>query len=139
MRESRLQRDGLFGFLTAVFVAALVRGVLGASTSAGRITVAAVFGAIIALIIVVWVFMVRHPALIEVDYESIRYVSGSRRPDKVLYAARGRDLRIVSHRNGRTAAVSLVQVASGEDVALRLFSRKAIRDTVQQYGWQLSP
>jgi hypothetical protein len=44
VRQSRLQRDGLFGVLIAVFLLALVRGYPQAQTAAGRIAVVAFTG-----------------------------------------------------------------------------------------------
>ena len=40
VRQSRLQRDGLFGGLVAVFLVALVRGYAGAQTVTGRVALA---------------------------------------------------------------------------------------------------
>jgi hypothetical protein len=44
VRQSRLQRDGLFGGLLAVFALAFARGYPGAQTAAGRIAVTAFVG-----------------------------------------------------------------------------------------------
>jgi len=46
IRPSRLQRDGLFGALLAIFVLVFVRGFAGATTTGGRIAVAVVIGGI---------------------------------------------------------------------------------------------
>ena len=51
VRESRAQRDGLFGGLVAIFVLAFARGMAGAQTSAGRIAVAIFTTAVIAILV----------------------------------------------------------------------------------------
>jgi len=45
VRPSKLQRDGLFGALIAVFVLAMVRGLTGAASGGGRIAVVVFTGA----------------------------------------------------------------------------------------------
>jgi hypothetical protein len=54
VRQSRLQRDGLFGTLIAVFGLALARGYTGAHTSTGRIAVAVFVCTVTAALIWGW-------------------------------------------------------------------------------------
>ena len=48
LRPGRPQRDGLFGGLIVIFVLALVRGLAGAQTSAGRVAVIVFVALVIA-------------------------------------------------------------------------------------------
>lgn len=54
LHESVFARDGLYGLLSLVVGAALVRGVAGAATTAGLIAVAIVFGALPSASSTVW-------------------------------------------------------------------------------------
>lgn len=64
--QSRARRDVMFGTLLVVFAVALVRGVTGASTTAGEVAVTAVMGLILSVIAVAWVRAILHPAHLEI-------------------------------------------------------------------------
>jgi len=61
----------IFGFLSVVFAAALVRGQMGAETDAGRISVDLVLGFLTVGTIAAWWWMSRHPARLEISREKI--------------------------------------------------------------------
>src|SRR3954467_9565613 len=55
VRESAVQRDGLFAFLLVAFTAAVVRGAIGATTTTGRVVVLVIFGGLSIGTLLVWV------------------------------------------------------------------------------------
>jgi hypothetical protein len=55
IRPSRLQRDGLFGTLVAVFVLAFALGFPGAATTGGRIAIAVFTGGVTAMLLWGWI------------------------------------------------------------------------------------
>jgi hypothetical protein len=71
VKQSAAARDGLFGFLLAFLVAALVRGLIGAQTTAGRIAVATIFGASVVLMAWGWLNLRRGHTRLEVSVERV--------------------------------------------------------------------
>jgi hypothetical protein len=72
--EDRRQIGFLFGFLILVFAVALVRGVAGAQTTAGR-AAAGVFCAVVLVVLMAGLIsLLRRPARLEVSADEIRFV-----------------------------------------------------------------
>lgn len=59
--ERRVQASIVFAFLVVAFALALFRGVTGAQTSAGRVAVVIVFGALLVVLIAGWIRWGRSP------------------------------------------------------------------------------
>jgi hypothetical protein len=59
LRQSRVQRDGLFGALTAAFLVALARGYAGAQTTTGRVVVIVFVSVVTAVLVLGWVRLIR--------------------------------------------------------------------------------
>ena len=135
VRESRLQRDGVYGFLTLAFIAALVRGVLGATTSGGTVGAGVVFGVLIVVVVAGWVRAIRSPDRLEVSASLIRYVPASGAPRQVSRQG-GDELRFVTKRAGRLAFPSLFQSATATTLPLRWFTHAAVRTACESKGWR---
>jgi hypothetical protein len=136
VRESRATRDGLFGFLTLAFAVALVRGLIGASTTTGRIAVAVIIGGVLVALVVVWIVAIRNPHVLEVTDDEIRYVTPSGKGDWKMGKAKGDEVQFVARQAGRVAMLYLYQPASGVREPLRLFTRKPVRAGVEAHGWR---
>jgi hypothetical protein len=63
----------LWGFLTVVFAAALVRGHFGGPLTTGRIVADVVCGTLLAGSIAAWVWFRRHPARLEITPEALEF------------------------------------------------------------------
>ena len=134
---SRVQRDGLFGFLTAVVAVALARGVVGADSTGGRVAITIVFGGLLVLILVGWIRLVRRADRLEVSAESVRYISGSGKETHIIIRADGPDLRFVARGAGRFSFLALQQAATGALIPLHLFARRPVTAACEQSGWRM--
>ncbi len=79
----------LFGFLSLAAAVALARGIFDAQTTAGRVTVAVIFGILLVVFITDWIVAIRRPARLEVTEDAIR-VRAAQWPGVQLVAPVGR-------------------------------------------------
>ncbi len=137
LRQSRAQRDGLFGGLAAVFVVALWRGFTGAQTSAGRVAVVAFCGLVLTGLTVLWVRCARRPSRLEVTSQVITYVDpqGKRR---TLASAPGGELVFTTLGSGRYRSRALTIRGSGTVIPLPFFSAREVRRECTTRGWQFA-
>src|SRR4051794_4044244 len=96
VRESAGQRDGLFAFLTLVFAAALVRGLLGARTTGGQVAVAVIMVGVLVLVVVLWMSRRGAAESLEIPADSITLRRPKTDGDQVLRPAAGSRLRFTS-------------------------------------------
>jgi hypothetical protein len=134
VRQSSLQRDGLFGGLVAVFLLALVRGLAGAQTSGGRIAVVAFVCLVVAGLTTLWVRTVTRPCRLEVTPESITLVD-SRGGVRTLSRESGGELRLVRIGSGRYRQTGMTVGGSGIVLPLPFFSIKHVRLQTAAAGW----
>jgi cytochrome c biogenesis protein CcdA len=137
--ESRRQVSFLFGFLTVAMAAALIRGVIGAQTTAGRVAVAVIFGVLLVVFLIGWAVSARRPAHLEITEDSIRYVTGNGRVT-ALSRQQGDELRFISRPAGRIWTLGLTVTPGPGPVLtpLTFFSRKAVRQACQARGWRFA-
>lgn len=136
VRESRLQRDGLFGGLVAVFVLAFFRGFAGAHTGTGRIAVTIFTTAIIAVLTIGWISIANRRSRLEISRATISYVSKNR--DRlVLSRLAGNQLRIVPG-SGRYRRPGLAIDGADLVLPLGLFSIRAVKQACQSKGWEFA-
>jgi hypothetical protein len=143
VRESRVQRDGLFGFLSVAFAVALARALAESRPPAVLVVL---FSALVVFVLATWWFMRRHPDRLEVSADRIRYVTtatGNRarttRPDFVR--ADGGEVQFSIGGGGgpyRYRTLRLTQVATSHTWELRFFTRKPIAAACRQRGWRVS-
>jgi len=137
VRESRAQRDGLFGGLVAIFVLAFARGIAGAETSAGRIAVTVFTTAVIAILVSGWIMIVRRRSRLEISRATISYVS--RRTDRLVLSREAGDrLQIVHLGSGRYRRAGLAIDGSDQVLPLGLFSVRQVRQACQSKGWEFA-
>ena len=134
---SRLQRDGLFGFLTLAMGAALVRGLIGAGSTSGRLLVGVIFGGALLLVTAGWLRVVRRAEHLDISDTEVRLVSGDGSRPRVIQRASGEQLRFVARSAGRVTLFGLYQPGSDTTLLLQLFSRKAVEAALLAHGWQL--
>lgn len=136
VRPSRAQRDGLAALLLLAFGFALVRGLIGAETTIGRVAVGVIFGGVVLMILAGWLRLVRRPDLLEVSDEEIRYAPSSGREHPIIPRDHGETLRFVARSAGRLSFLALSQPGSGTMLALHLFSRKSVQAACEAHGWR---
>ena len=134
LRQSRLQRDGLFGGLTAVFLVALVRGYAGAQTATGRIVAVVFVSVVTAALVVGWVRLIRRPCRLQISSQEITFVDG-RGATRVLSRRSGDQLRLVSLGGGRYRQVGLTIQGAGTVLPLPFFSVKEVKRRCRAAGW----
>jgi hypothetical protein len=137
VRQSRLQRDGLFGVLIAVFGLALARGYTGAHTSTGRIAVAVFVCAVTAALVWAWVRLIGRPGRLEISGQAITFVDGQG-AQRVLSRLPGGQLRIVALGAGRYRQPGLTIEGTGTVIPLPFFSKKDVRRQCLAAGWSFA-
>jgi len=137
VRESRVQRDGLFGGLVAIFVLAFARGFTGAQTSDGRIAVTIFSAAVISLLVTGWIVIVSRRSRLEISRATISYVT--RRSDRLVLSRRaGGRLRIVRLGSGRYRRPGLTIDGSDQALPLGLFSVRKVKQACMAKGWEFA-
>jgi hypothetical protein len=136
--QSRARRDGLFGGLAAVFAVALVRGLIGASTAAGRIAAGVIIGLVLLVLVVGWLRALLRPAHLEISAALIHYAGGQggSRPD--LSRDNGQEVGVYWRRAGRGSSLYLQQPATGVHWSLPYFSAKAVAQACRDCGWAVN-
>jgi hypothetical protein len=132
---SRLQRDGLFGFLVAVFVLAFVLGLRGAATTGGRIAVSAFAGCVTMVLLWGWIRLIRRPSHLEISPETVTLVE----PDgkrTTLSRASGDEITVTATGGGRYRQRALTIVGSGAVLPLGFFDLREIQRQCVASGWQ---
>jgi hypothetical protein len=135
LRESAVRRDGLFGGLLVVFALALVRGVIGASTTSGRIAVVVIFGALVLAIFFGWRARRRRTNWLDVSAD--RIVLRDSTPVAVGQLVRASDDRltfvVVGPVNARTLTLTIR--GGSERLPLQFFKKQRVRELCVAYGW----
>jgi len=134
LRQSRLQRDGLFGGLIAVFLVALVRGYPGAQTSTGRIVLVAFVSVVTVALAVGWVRLIRRPYRLEISSQTITLVDG-KGATRTLSRRSGDELRLVSLGSGRYRQYGLTIQGADTVLPLPFFSAKQVKRQCRAAGW----
>ena len=134
LRQSRVQRDGLFGGLIAVFLIALVRGYTGAQTATGRVVVVVFVSVLTAAFAVGWVRLIRRPYRLEISSQTITLVDGQG-VTRVLSRRSGDELRLVSLGSGRYRQYGLTIQGADTVLPLPFFSAKQVRRQCRAAGW----
>ncbi len=137
IRQSKLQRDGLFGILLILLAVAMYRGEAGASSSGGRIAIAVIGGAIAVGLIWAWVRMITRPSLLEMSADAVTLVQpgGERR---TLSRAAGNEIVVIVTGGGRYRRPALTIAGSGVVLPLGFFDLNTIQRQCQADGWQFT-
>jgi hypothetical protein len=134
LHQSRLQRDGLFGALIAVFLVALVRGYTGAQTTTGRVVLVVFVSVVTAALAVGWVRLIRRPCRLEISSQTITFVGG-KGATRVLSRRSGDELKLVSLGSGRYRQYGLTIQGADTVLPLPFFSAKQVKRQCRAAGW----
>jgi hypothetical protein len=137
VRQSRLQRDGLFGALVAVFLVALARGYPHAQTSTGRVVLVVFVTVVTAALVVAWARLIRRPCRLEITGQAVTFVDG-RGAARVLSRDQGDQLRVVRLGSGRYRQPGLAIAGSGTAIPLPFFSVREVRRQCVAAGWSFA-
>jgi hypothetical protein len=137
VKESKVQRDGLFGLLTSVCVVALARGVHGASTTGGAIAAGTFFSLMIIGLVLVWRLVRRQGNRLLVSTDSIALASGAGTDPKRLQRAASDQIRFVVRGSGRYRYTALEGGADGVSLNIQFFNRTKVRDACVARGWHI--
>jgi hypothetical protein len=129
--------------LAAFFVFALIRGYLGAATTAGRIGVIIFTGTCIALFLWAAVYMLTHRPTMSISASQITWAKATTARTKVagpqvlvLERSAGQDLMFVTWRRGnRTYANGLTIAGTGTTLPIRIFNPNQVRQACRAKGW----
>ena len=137
VRQSRPQRDGLFGALVAVFLIALVRGYPHAQTATGRVVLVVFVAAVTAALVLAWARLIRHPCRLEISRQAVTFVDG-RGATRVLSRDLGDQLRVVRLGGGRYRQPGLTIAGAGTAIPLPFFSMREVRRQCLAAGWSFA-
>ena len=137
VRQSRLQRDGLFGALVAVFLVALARGYPHAQTTTGRFVLVVFVAVVTAALVVAWVRLIRRPCHLEISGQAVRFVD-ERGATQVLSRGQGEQLKVVSLGGGRYRRPGLTIAGTGTVIPLPFFSVREVRRQCLAAGWSFA-
>jgi len=139
IKQSSASRDGFFGLLEATFVVALVRGAMGASTTAGRIAAIVFTGAIIVGWGLLWRFQWRHRSRLEIADGAIAKVDHAV-PDHPLVIDRssGDELYFFIGNGRYNIFPVLVSRSSGAKLSLAYYSKKPVQAACVAHGWRFT-
>lgn len=137
VRQSRLQRDGLFGALVAVFLVALARGYPHAQTTTGRVVLVVFVATVTAALVLAWIRIVRRPCRLEISRQAVTLVDGRGAP-RVLSRDQGDQLRVISLGGGRYRRPGLAIAGAGTSIPLPFFSVREVRRQCLAAGWSFA-
>jgi hypothetical protein len=137
VRQSRLQRDGLFCALVAVFLIALARGYPHAQTAAGRVVLVVFVAVVTAALVVAWARLIRHPSRLEISRQAVTLVDG-RGEARALSRDLGDQLRVVRVGGGRYSRRGLAIAGAGTTIPLLFFSVREVRRQCLAAGWSFA-
>lgn len=137
LRPGRLQRDGLFGGLIVIFVLALVRGLAGAQTSAGRVAVIVFAALVIAGLLAAWIVQLARPSRLEITAQAVTLVD-ARGKRTTLSREAGDELKVVISGGGRYRRRGLTIAGSGTVIPLGFFSLTQVQRAATAAGWRLT-
>src|SRR5258706_14155139 len=126
IRPSRAQRDGLFGALIVVFIAAFARGFPGAATTGGRVAVAVFTGGMTALLLWGWIRLIRRPSHLEISPAAVTLVEPGRRRT-TLSRAPGDGIIVTALGGGRCRREPVPTTASATWLPLRCLTLARIQ------------
>jgi hypothetical protein len=127
--------DVLWGFLTVVSAAALLRGHFGGSATSTKIVIDLAFGVLLAGSIGAWIWFRRHPAKLEITPEAVAFrhrgQSGSTR-----LVGPG-ELYVYTTFIGGTDRLNFLKVTgSDEAILLTMFDHDEVRAACRASGWR---
>jgi hypothetical protein len=128
----------LWGFLSVVFAAALVRGHLGMS-GAGRVAVDAVFAVLVAGSLGAWVWSRRHPAHLEIGPDAIVLVHRGRPRTTTLPRTSGELYVRTTLVGGKHPVHFLKTPGCDAAIDLQMFDRRELEDACSAAGWRFVP
>jgi HAMP domain-containing protein len=137
LRPGRLQRDGLFGGLIVIFVLALVRGLAGAQTSAGRVAVIVFAALVIAGLLAAWIVQLARPSRLEITAQAVTLVDARGKRTTLSHEA-GDELKVVISGGGRYRRRGLTIAGSGTVIPLGFFSLTQVQRAATAAGWRLT-
>jgi len=139
IKQSSAAREGLFGVIEAAFVLALIRGAIGASTTAGRIAAIVFMGAIAVGWGLLWRAQWRHRSRLEIGDDAIAKVDHAD-PDHPLVIDRssGDELYFFVGRGRYNTFPVLVSRSTGVKFSLAYYSRKPVQAACVAHGWRFT-
>ena len=129
--------DLMWGFLTVVFAAALVRGHAGAGSTGAPTAIDLIFGVLTAGSIAAWVWFRRHPARLEVTPEAVVFAHSGQRGATRL--APPGELSIRTKLMGGKNPVQFLELA-GTDLRIPMatFDHDRVQAACRANGWRFA-
>ena len=139
IKQSSAAREGLFGFIEAAFLVALVRGAIGASTTAGRIASILFMGAVALGWGLLWRVQWRHRSRLEIGSDVIAKVDHADTDHPLVIDRSSGDELYFFIGNGRYNAFPvLVSRSTGVKLSLAYYSKKQVQAACVAHGWRFT-
>ena len=127
--------DILWGFLTAAFAVALVRGHIGAATTTGPTVVDFLFGTLLAVAVGAWIWFRRHPARLQITPEAVVFSHRGQRLGTTLPAPG--ELYVHTTFIGGTDRLRFLKVTgSDEAIPMTMFDDAEVTAACRASGWR---
>lgn len=120
-----------------IFVLALVRGLAGAQTSAGRVAVIVFAALVIAGLLAAWIVQLARPSRLEITAQAVTLVD-ARGKRTTLSREAGDELKVVISGGGRYRRRGLTIAGSGTVIPLGFFSLTQVQRAATAAGWRLT-
>ncbi len=134
--ERKRRVNFLWGFLTLAFGAALVRGHLGAESTASRVVVDLILGLLLVGSISAWVWFRRHPARLEISVEAVTFAHRGQTRSVKLARSSG-DLYVRRTMLGGTHPLLFLGITGSDEVIpLQMFDLEEIEAASVSRGWR---
>jgi len=129
--------DFLWGFLSVVFAAALVRSHFGGPLTTGPIVGDVVFGTLFVAAVAAWIWFRRHPAKLEITPKAVAF-SHRGQPNATKLTGPG-ELYVKTTFVGGTDRLNFLMVTGSDEViALTMFDHEEVTTACRANGWRFA-
>jgi hypothetical protein len=127
--------DVLWGFLTVVSAAALVRGHFGGSTTSTKVVIDLAFGTLLAASVAAWIWFRRHPARLEITTDAVAFSHRGQSGSTRLVGPG--ELYVYTTLIGGTDRLNFLKVTgSDEAILLTMFDHEEVKAACRARGWR---
>ena len=116
---------------------ALVRGLAGAQTPAGRVAVIVFAALVIAGLLAAWIVQLARPSRLEITAQAVTLVDARGKRTTLSHEA-GDELKVVISGGGRYRRRGLTIAGSGTVIPLGFFSLTQVQRAATAAGWRLT-
>lgn len=127
--------DFLWGFLSVVFAAALLRGHFGGPLTTGRIVADVFCAVLLALSVTAWIWFRRHPARLHVTREEVAFAHRGQ-PNPTRLVGPGELYFRTTYMGGTDRLHWLMLTGSEAAISMNMFDHAEVEAACRANGWR---